>query len=117
MRGSSVMDQYISQVESRSSSARVAIQTSTLLSMLRNVRCTAGTMETGRRTPRSLLACLLASMKDADGRVAIDGWYSDVEPLGDAERRAIAEALQYDEELKQQLGIKRTEMQVSLCWN
>ena len=29
--------------------------------------------------------------------------------------RAIAEALQYDEELKQQLGIKRTEMQVSLC--
>jgi acetylornithine deacetylase/succinyl-diaminopimelate desuccinylase-like protein len=59
--------------------------------------------------PAHLLARLLASMKDAGGRVTIDGWYSDVEPLGDAERRAIAEAPQYDEELKQQLGIRRTE--------
>jgi acetylornithine deacetylase/succinyl-diaminopimelate desuccinylase-like protein len=59
--------------------------------------------------PALMLARLLASMKDDDGRVTIEGWYSDVEPLGEAERRAIAEAPQYDEELKQQLGIKRTE--------
>jgi acetylornithine deacetylase/succinyl-diaminopimelate desuccinylase-like protein len=59
--------------------------------------------------PAQMLARLLASMKDVDGRVTIEGWYSDVEPLGDAELRAIAEAPQYDEELKQQLGIKRTE--------
>jgi acetylornithine deacetylase/succinyl-diaminopimelate desuccinylase-like protein len=59
--------------------------------------------------PANLLARLLASMKDDDGRVTIEGWYSDVEPLGEAERRAIAEAPQYDEELKQQLGLKRTE--------
>src|ERR1043165_2925471 len=59
--------------------------------------------------PANLLARLLASMKDDDGRVTIDGWYSDTEPLGDAERRAIAEAPQYDDELKSQLGIKRTE--------
>ena len=59
--------------------------------------------------PANLLARLLASMKGAEGRVTIEDWYSDVEPLGDAERRAIAEAPQYDEELKQQLGIKRTE--------
>jgi len=59
--------------------------------------------------PANLLAHLLASMKDDEGRVTIDGWYSDVESLGDLERRAIAEAPQYDEELKQQLGIKRTE--------
>ena len=59
--------------------------------------------------PANLLARLLASMKDDAGRVTIDGWYSDVEPLGDAERRAIAEAPQYDDELKKQLGIKRTE--------
>jgi len=59
--------------------------------------------------PAMLLAQLLASMKDADGRVLIDGWYSDVEPLGEAERKAIAEAPQYDEELKRQLGISRTE--------
>jgi acetylornithine deacetylase/succinyl-diaminopimelate desuccinylase-like protein len=59
--------------------------------------------------PAHLLARLLASMKDDEGRITIDGWYSDTEPLGEAERRAIADAPQYDEELKQQLGIKRTE--------
>jgi acetylornithine deacetylase/succinyl-diaminopimelate desuccinylase-like protein len=59
--------------------------------------------------PANLLARLLASMKDDEGRVTIDGWYSDVEPLDAAELRAIAEAPQYDEELKKQLGIKRTE--------
>lgn len=59
--------------------------------------------------PANMLAHLLASMKDDDGRVTIEGWYSDTEPLGEAERRAIAEAPQYDEELKGQLGIKRTE--------
>jgi acetylornithine deacetylase/succinyl-diaminopimelate desuccinylase-like protein len=59
--------------------------------------------------PTNLLARLLASMKDDEGRVTIDGWYSDVEPLGEAERRAIADAPQYDEELKKQLGLKRTE--------
>ena len=48
-------------------------------------------------------------MKDDEGRVTIDGWYSDIEPLGEVERRAIADAPQYDEELKHQLGIKRTE--------
>ena len=59
--------------------------------------------------PAMMLARLLASMKDADGRVLVDGWYSDVEPLGEGERRAIAEAPQYDEELKKQLGLGRTE--------
>jgi acetylornithine deacetylase/succinyl-diaminopimelate desuccinylase-like protein len=59
--------------------------------------------------PALLLAQLLASMKDNNGKVLVDGWYSDVEPLGDAERRAIADAPQYDEQLKSQLGIKRTE--------
>ena len=59
--------------------------------------------------PANLLARLLASMKDADGRVTIDGWYADVEPLGEVEKRAIAEAPQYDEEIKKQLGIRQTE--------
>ena len=59
--------------------------------------------------PAHLLARLLASMKDDDGRVTIDGWYADAEPLGEAERQAIREAPQYDEELKKQLGIARTE--------
>ncbi|HEY2961549.1 MAG TPA: M20/M25/M40 family metallo-hydrolase [Pyrinomonadaceae bacterium] len=59
--------------------------------------------------PAMMLARLLASMKDDDGRVTIDDWYADVEPLGLRERRAIAEAPQYDEELKKQLGLSRTE--------
>jgi acetylornithine deacetylase/succinyl-diaminopimelate desuccinylase-like protein len=59
--------------------------------------------------PGMLLARLLASMKDERGRVTIKGWYDDVEPLGEAERRALAEAPAYDEELKKELGINRPE--------
>ena len=59
--------------------------------------------------PAMMLAHLLASMKADDGRVLIDGWYADVEPLGQLERRAIADAPQYDGELKKQLGLSRTE--------
>ena len=59
--------------------------------------------------PAMMLAHLLSSMKDKDGRVIIDDWYADAEPLGERERRAIAEAPQYDEELKRQLGLSRTE--------
>ncbi len=59
--------------------------------------------------PAMMLARLLASMKNDEGSVTIDGWYSDVEPLGEAELRAIADAPKYDEELKKQLGLKRVE--------
>src|SRR5947209_2522477 len=59
--------------------------------------------------PAMLLARLLASMKDDTGRVTIAGWYDGVEPLGDAERRAIAEAPAYDDELRSELGLARTE--------
>ena len=59
--------------------------------------------------PAMILARLLASMKDEGGRVTIKGWYDDVEPLGEAERRALAEAPSYDEELKRELGINRPE--------
>jgi acetylornithine deacetylase/succinyl-diaminopimelate desuccinylase-like protein len=59
--------------------------------------------------PGMLLARLLASMKDERGRVTIKGWYDDVQPLGEAERRALAEAPAYDEELKKELGINRPE--------
>ncbi len=59
--------------------------------------------------PAATLARLLSSMKDEAGRVTIAGWYDDTEPLGEAEKKAIAEAPQYDAELKQQLGLARTE--------
>jgi acetylornithine deacetylase/succinyl-diaminopimelate desuccinylase-like protein len=59
--------------------------------------------------PAMTLARLLASMKDERGRVTVEGWYDDVEPLGDAERRAIAEAPAFDDELRRQLGLARAE--------
>ena len=59
--------------------------------------------------PAMLLARLLASMKDDAGLVTIAGWYDGVEPLGEAERRAIAEAPAYDDELRSQLGFARAE--------
>src|SRR2546423_1701714 len=59
--------------------------------------------------PAMLLARLLATMKDDTGRVTIAGWYDGVEPIGEAEKRAIAEAPAYDDELRSQLGLARTE--------
>jgi acetylornithine deacetylase/succinyl-diaminopimelate desuccinylase-like protein len=56
-----------------------------------------------------MLAGLLASMKDDDGRVLVDGFYDTVEPLGDAERDALARLPAYDAELKRELGLARTE--------
>jgi acetylornithine deacetylase/succinyl-diaminopimelate desuccinylase-like protein len=56
-----------------------------------------------------LLARLLSSMKDDAGRVTIAGWYDGVEPLGEAEQRAIAEAPAFDVELRSQLGFARNE--------
>lgn len=59
--------------------------------------------------PALLLARLLASTKDDAGRVTITGWYEGVEPLGEAEQKAIAEAPAYDDELRSQLGFARGE--------
>jgi acetylornithine deacetylase/succinyl-diaminopimelate desuccinylase-like protein len=59
--------------------------------------------------PAMRLARLLASMKDDSGRVTIAGWYDDVEPLGETERRAIAEAPQYDDQIRADLGLAQTD--------
>jgi len=59
--------------------------------------------------PANVLARILTSMKDSSGRVTIAGWYEDVETLGEAELQAIAEAPQYDTELKTQLGLAEVE--------
>ncbi|HYX28820.1 MAG TPA: M20/M25/M40 family metallo-hydrolase [Pyrinomonadaceae bacterium] len=58
--------------------------------------------------PAMTLARLLATMKDETGRVTIAGWYDGVEPLGDVERRAIAEAPAYDDQIRAELGLART---------
>jgi acetylornithine deacetylase/succinyl-diaminopimelate desuccinylase-like protein len=60
--------------------------------------------------PALLLAKLLASMKDDQGRVVIDGWYDDVEPLGPTEIAAMKSAPQPDEDLRKELGLARTDL-------
>jgi acetylornithine deacetylase/succinyl-diaminopimelate desuccinylase-like protein len=55
--------------------------------------------------PAMRLAQLLASMKDADGRVLVAGFYDDVAPFGALERRAIEEAPQNEPALQRELGI------------
>jgi acetylornithine deacetylase/succinyl-diaminopimelate desuccinylase-like protein len=59
--------------------------------------------------PAMELARLLASMKDADGRVRIDGFYDDVAPLGEAEKKALAEMPANDADLERELGIAKPE--------
>ena len=59
--------------------------------------------------PAMELSRLLASMKDGDGRVLIDGYYDDVTPLGDAEKKALAEMPLNDIELERELGIGKPE--------
>ena len=59
--------------------------------------------------PAMMLARLLASMKDDDGRVLIEGFYDGVEPLGKTEREAIANAPENDAALRHELGLARTE--------
>lgn len=60
--------------------------------------------------PAFLLAQLLSTMKDVStGRVTIDGWYDDVEPLGPAELQAITEAPAVESGLREELGLGRTE--------
>ena len=57
----------------------------------------------------SILAHLLASMKDESGRVLIDGWYDGVDPIGDEEREALRAMPDWDGQLKRELGVVRTE--------
>ena len=55
------------------------------------------------------LARLLASMKQADGRVTVDGFYDDVVPLTPAERQAIDEIPDVEATLMQAYGFTRRE--------
>ncbi|MCH7573823.1 MAG: M20/M25/M40 family metallo-hydrolase [Candidatus Marinimicrobia bacterium] len=53
----------------------------------------------------ALLARLLASMKNDEGQVTIDGWYDTAEPIGDEERAALRNIPDHDAALKRELGI------------
>ena len=59
--------------------------------------------------PAMELSRLLASMKNADGRVLIDGFYDDAAPLSDLEKKALAAMPDNDAELERELGIAKPE--------
>ncbi len=55
--------------------------------------------------PSQMLARLLASMTDDDGRVTIEGFYDDVEPPSPVERAALATVPDVDRELWRDFGL------------
>ena len=59
--------------------------------------------------PAMSLARLLASMKNDDGRVLVEHFYDDVEPLGPIEKQALAEAPAIDATLMQELWLGSTD--------
>ena len=59
--------------------------------------------------PATMLASLIASMRDDDGHIKIAGYYDDVRPISPAEHKAIAALPPYDSTLRRSLGLTRTE--------
>src|SRR5207253_6702986 len=59
--------------------------------------------------PAMQLSRLLAAMKDENGRVLIPGFYDDVTPLGEAEKKALAAMPENDPDLERELGIAKPE--------
>ena len=59
--------------------------------------------------PALRLVKLLASMKDDNGRVLVDGFYDDVEPLGAVEKQAIKDMPAIDKDLMREYGLATTE--------
>jgi acetylornithine deacetylase/succinyl-diaminopimelate desuccinylase-like protein len=57
------------------------------------------------QNPIHALAHILDSMHDADGRIAVDGFYDTVVPLSDDDRRQIAEVPYDEEEYKEWVGV------------
>jgi acetylornithine deacetylase/succinyl-diaminopimelate desuccinylase-like protein len=57
----------------------------------------------------NVLAHLLSSMKDEAGNVLVEGWYETADPIGPEEQAALEAMPEWDEELKRELGLVRTE--------
>jgi acetylornithine deacetylase/succinyl-diaminopimelate desuccinylase-like protein len=60
--------------------------------------------------PAMMMAKLLASMKDDNGRVTVKGFYADVIPLTPSEKKALQEVPSVDEQMKNELGFLAEEM-------
>ncbi len=61
--------------------------------------------------PGALMAELIASMRDSNGNIKIPGFYDDVRPLSDAEKKAIAAMPDVDTQMKRELHLAWTEGQ------
>jgi len=59
--------------------------------------------------PAVMLVQLLASMRDDEGRILIDGFYDDVRPISDDERRAVEMTPDVETGLRDALSLGRTE--------
>lgn len=59
--------------------------------------------------PGVMMANLIASMRDDDGHIRIDGFYDDVRPISSGERKAITAVPPIDSVLRHSLGLARTE--------
>lgn len=59
--------------------------------------------------PAMRLAQLLATMKDVDGRVRVEGFYDDVAPLTEAEQAAIAAIPAVEKQVQEKFGIAEPE--------
>lgn len=59
--------------------------------------------------PGQMLARLLTSMKDEDGKILIDGFYDSIEPISEYEMEQINNAPNIDDLLKEDLGLASTE--------
>ena len=59
--------------------------------------------------PGQILSSLIASMKDKNGNVSIEGFYDNVDPLTPYEIESMANIPKIDAQLKKELGINNTE--------
>jgi acetylornithine deacetylase/succinyl-diaminopimelate desuccinylase-like protein len=59
--------------------------------------------------PAVVLAHLLATLRDTDGRIRVTGYYDDVRPLTAEERQALADVPDVDADLRRAFGLAATE--------
>jgi len=69
----------------------------------------SGTFGGAVANPLNALATIIASLKDADGRIQVEGFYDAVRPLEQWERDAFAKLPFSDEEFRESLGVKSLE--------
>jgi acetylornithine deacetylase/succinyl-diaminopimelate desuccinylase-like protein len=86
----------------RSSEPSIAIAARGMLALELTVTGAGADLHSGRhggavQNPNHALATILASLHEPDGGVAVDTFYEGVEPLGDADRAALA-AVRFDDE-------------------